>query len=114
VAEWLRQRGRPFLFSSAVTVPDTAATLAAIDLLEESTQLVDRLWENARTFQQEMRTWASIRARLKHHHPSDAGDVQLAREFSRRLFEEGVFAQAIGYPTVPRVSAHPRNAFRHA
>ncbi|MBI5350927.1 MAG: aminotransferase class I/II-fold pyridoxal phosphate-dependent enzyme, partial [Chloroflexi bacterium] len=44
--EWLRQRGRPFLFSSAMTVPDVAACLAAIDLLEESTELVDRLWAN--------------------------------------------------------------------
>jgi len=55
IIEWLRQRGRPFLFSSAVTVPDTAACLAAVDLLEESTELVDRLWSNARFFQEEMR-----------------------------------------------------------
>ena len=43
IVDWLRQRGRPFLFSSAMTVPDTAACLAAVDLLEESTDLVDRL-----------------------------------------------------------------------
>ena len=55
IIEWLRQRGRPFLFSSAVTVPDTAACLAAVDLLEESTDLVDRLWANARLFQAEMK-----------------------------------------------------------
>ena len=42
VVEWLRQRGRPFLFSSAMTVPDVAACLAALDLLEESTELVDQ------------------------------------------------------------------------
>ena len=54
VVEWLRQRGRPFLFSSAMTVPDVAACLAAVDLLEASTELVDRLWENARYFQAEM------------------------------------------------------------
>ena len=56
VVEWLRQRGRPFLFSSATTVPDTAACIAAIDLLEESTELVDRLWENTRYFKAEMKT----------------------------------------------------------
>jgi glycine C-acetyltransferase len=109
VAEWLRQRGRPFLFSSAVTVPDTAATLAAIDLLEESTQLVDRLWENARTFQQEMRTLGFDTGKTQTPiTPVMLGDVQLAREFSRRLFEEGVFAQAIGYPTVPQGKARIR------
>ena len=55
VVEWLRQRGCPFLFSSAMTAPDTAACLAALDILEESTELVDRLWENARYFKEEMR-----------------------------------------------------------
>ena len=55
VVEWLRQRGRPFLFSSAMTVPDAAACIASIDLLESSTELVDRLWENARYFKAEMK-----------------------------------------------------------
>ena len=55
VVEWLRQRGRPFLFSSAMTVPDAAACLAALDMLEESTELVDQLWENARYFKAEMK-----------------------------------------------------------
>ena len=43
IVEWLRQRGRPFLFSSAMTVPDVSACLAAVDLLEKSTELVERL-----------------------------------------------------------------------
>ena len=51
IVDWLRQRGRPFLFSSAMTVPDVAACLAAVDLLEASTELVDRLWENAELLQ---------------------------------------------------------------
>ncbi|MEK6575281.1 MAG: aminotransferase class I/II-fold pyridoxal phosphate-dependent enzyme, partial [Chloroflexota bacterium] len=55
LVEWLRQRGRPFLFSSAMTAPDVAACLAAVDLLEESTALVDRLWDNARYFKGEMK-----------------------------------------------------------
>ena len=49
IIEWLRQRGRPFLFSSAVTAPDAAACLAAIDLLEASTELVDKLWRTPAT-----------------------------------------------------------------
>jgi glycine C-acetyltransferase len=55
IIEWLRQRGRPFLFSSAVTAPDAAACLAAVDLLEESTELVDKLWANAKYFKAEMK-----------------------------------------------------------
>ena len=55
VVEWLRQRGRPFLFSSAMTVPDAAACLAAVDILEESTELVDKLWENICFFKAEMK-----------------------------------------------------------
>jgi len=109
VVEWLRQRGRPFLFSSAVTVPDVAATLAAVDLLEESTKLVDRLWENARYFKAEMKrlgfdTGASVTPIT----PIMLGEAPLAQQFSRELFEEGVFAMAIGFPTVPRGKARIR------
>jgi glycine C-acetyltransferase len=102
IIEWLRQRGRPFLFSSAVTVPDIAACIAAVDLLEESTDLVDRLWKNARYFQQEMRKLGFDTGLTQTPiTPVMLGDVQLAREFSRQLFEEGIFAMALGFPTVP-------------
>lgn len=109
IIEWLRQRGRPFLFSSAVTVPDTAACLAAVDLLEESTELVDRLWSNARLFQEEMRKLGFDTGLTQTPiTPVMLGDVQLAREFSRQLFEEGVFAMALGFPTVPLGKARIR------
>jgi glycine C-acetyltransferase len=109
IVEWLHQRARPFLFSSAMTVPDVAACLAAIDLLEESTDLVDRLWANARTFQGEMRglgfdtglTQTPIT-------PVMLGEAPLAQEFSRKLFEKGIFAMAIGYPTVAQGKARIR------
>ncbi|GAF91097.1 unnamed protein product, partial [marine sediment metagenome] len=55
IVDWLKQRGRPFLFSSAMTIPDVAACLASLNLLEESTELVDKLWENADYFKREMR-----------------------------------------------------------
>ncbi|MGB2895781.1 MAG: aminotransferase class I/II-fold pyridoxal phosphate-dependent enzyme, partial [Anaerolineales bacterium] len=55
IVDWLQQRGRPFLFSSAMTIPDVAACLASLNLLEESTALVDKLWENADYFKREMR-----------------------------------------------------------
>lgn len=102
IVEWLRQRGRPFLFSSATTVPDTAACLAAVDLLEESTELVDRLWDNARYFQAGMRDLGFDTGKTQTPiTPVMLGEAPLAQKFSQRLFEEGVFGTAIGYPTVP-------------
>ena len=102
IIEWLRQRGRPFLFSSAVTIPDVAACLASVDLLEESTELVDRLWANARFFQEELRKLGFDTGLTQTPiTPVMLGDVQLAREFSRRLFDEGIFAISLGFPTVP-------------
>ena len=102
IIEWLRQRGRPFLFSSAVTVPDTAACLAAVDLLEESTELVDRLWANARFFQAEMKKLGfNTGVTQTPITPVMLGDVQLARQFSRELLAEGIFAGSLGFPTVP-------------
>jgi glycine C-acetyltransferase len=109
VVEWLRQRGRPFLFSSAMTVPDVAACLAALDLLEESTELVDRLWENARYFKGEMRRLGfDTGLSSTPITPVMLGEAPLAQQFSRELFEAGVFAMAIGFPTVPRGKARLR------
>jgi glycine C-acetyltransferase len=109
VVEWLRQRGRPFLFSSAMTVPDVAACLAAVDLLEESTELVDRLWDNARYFKAEMqREGFDIGASQTPITPVILGDERLAQQFSKRLYEEGVFGTAITFPTVPRGMARIR------
>ncbi len=109
IIEWLRQRGRPFLFSSAVTVPDAAACLAALDLLEASTELVDRLWANANYFKTEMKglgfdTGVSATPIT----PVMLGEAQLAQQFSRALFENGVFAMAIGFPTVAKGKARIR------
>jgi len=109
VVDYLRQRARPFLFSNAVTATDTAACLAAVEVLSESTELVDRLWENTRYFKEEMKklgfdTGKSVTPIT----PVMLGEAKLAQEFSRRLFEEGVFAMAIGFPTVPRGKARIR------
>jgi glycine C-acetyltransferase len=109
VVEWLRQRGRPFLFSSAMTVPDAAACLAALDILEESTELVDRLWENTRYFKAEMRRLGfDIGQSVTPITPVMLGEAPLAQQFSRELFENGVFGMAIGFPTVPRGKARIR------
>jgi glycine C-acetyltransferase len=109
IVEWLRQRGRPFLFSSAVTVPDAAACLAALDLLENSTELVDRLWDNTRFFKAEMKTLGfNTGSSETPITPIMLGEAPLAQQFSRELFEEGVFAMSIGYPTVPQGKARIR------
>jgi glycine C-acetyltransferase len=109
VIDWLRQRGRPFLFSSAVTPADVAACIAAVDLLEESTTLVDRLWENGRYFKAEMKNLGfDTGASQTPITPIMLGEATLAQTFSKRLFEEGVFATAIGFPTVPRGKARIR------
>jgi glycine C-acetyltransferase len=109
IIDWLRQRGRPFMFSSAVTPPDTAACITAIDILEASTELVDKLWDNARYFKAEMKglgfdtgvSTTPITSVM-------LGESLLAQQFSGELFEAGIFAMALGYPTVPQGKARIR------
>ena len=109
IIDWLKQRGRPFLFSSAMTVPDAAACLAAVGLLEESTELVDRLWQNARTFKAGMSSLGfDIGKSETPSTPVMLGEAALAQQFSRELFEENVFAMPIGFPTVAKGAARIR------
>jgi glycine C-acetyltransferase len=88
---------------------DTAACLAAIDLLEESTELVDKLWDNTRYFKTEMQSLKfDIGDSVTPITPVMLGEAPLAQQFSRELFENGVFAMAIGFPTVPPGKARIR------
>lgn len=109
IIDWLRQRGRPFLFSSAVTPADAAACIAAVDVLEENTDLVDKLWDNARYFKSGMQ---ALGYNIGHSEtpitPVMLGEATLAQQVSRRLFEEGVFGTAIAFPTVPAGKARIR------
>ncbi|MDT8306273.1 MAG: glycine C-acetyltransferase [Anaerolineae bacterium] len=109
IVDWLRQRGRPFLFSSAMTVPDVAACIEAIDILTESTELVDKLWANADLFRRGMEEMGFDTGHSETPIvPVMLGEAPLAQQFSRRLFDLGVFAMAIGYPTVPEGKARIR------
>lgn len=109
IVDWLRQRGRPFLFSSAVTPADVAACIAAVDIMEESTELVDKLWRNGDNFKQGMKNLGfDIGVSQTPITPVMLGEAPLAQKFSQHLFEAGVFATAIGFPTVPRGKARIR------
>jgi glycine C-acetyltransferase len=109
IVDWLRQRARPFLFSSAMTVPDVAACIEAVEMLEGSEELVQRLWQNADFFKREMST---LGFDIGHSQtpivPVMLGEAPVAQAFSQALFERGVFAMAIGFPTVPRGKARIR------
>ncbi|HWP99350.1 MAG TPA: glycine C-acetyltransferase [Vicinamibacterales bacterium] len=107
--EFLHHRARPFLFSTSHPPAVTAACLAAIDVLLEEPQLIDRLWENTRFFKEGLRRLGfDTGASESPITPVIVGDGALAMKLSDRLFEEGVFAQGIAYPTVPRGKARVR------
>ena len=109
IIDWLKQRGRPFLFSSAMTPPDVAACIAAIDVLESSTEYVDSLWKNAAYFKAEMsKNGFDIGHSETPIIPVMLGEAPLAQKMSKDLFENGIFATPIGYPTVPKGKARIR------
>ena len=109
VIDYIRQRARPNLFSSALTPADTAACMAAVDYVDKHPELVDTLWQNAEYFKAGI---AALGLDTGHTQtpilPVMLGDVKLAKAFSARLFENGVFAMALGFPTVPQGQARIR------
>jgi glycine C-acetyltransferase len=109
IIEHLRQKGRPFLFSSALTPADVAACSAAVDILESSDDLVQKLWSNTHYFKRKMQN-AGFNTGTSQTPitPVLLGEAKTAQEFSSRLFEQNVFAMAIGYPTVPMGKARIR------
>jgi glycine C-acetyltransferase len=109
VVDYIRQKARPNLFSSALTPADTGACLAAVDYVEQHPELVDKLWDNAEYFKAGIADLGidtgSTQTPIV---PVMLGDVKLAKQFSARLFENNVFAMALGFPTVPRGQARIR------
>jgi len=88
---------------------DTAACLAAVDLLEASEALVEKLWANAAHFRGEMQRLGFDTGRSQTPIvPVMLGEAGLAKQFGRELFEAGVFAMAIGFPTVSKGLARIR------
>jgi glycine C-acetyltransferase len=109
IIDHLRQKARPFLFSSALTPADVAACCAAVDILASSDELVQKLWSNTRYFKTRMQA-AGFNTGVSETPitPILLGEAKVAQEFSRSLFDQGVFAMAIGFPTVPMGKARIR------
>jgi glycine C-acetyltransferase len=107
--EFLHHRARPFLFSTSHPPAVAATCLAAIDVLESEPQLIERLWENARFFKSGLQALGfDTGASESPITPVIVGDAALAMKLSDALFGDGVFAQGIGFPTVPKGKARVR------
>jgi glycine C-acetyltransferase len=104
--EFLYHRARPFLFSTSHPPAVAAACIAAIDVLLEEPEIMERLWDNTRFFKAGLER-VGFDTGISET-PVIAGDSAKANLLSDRLFAEGVFAQAIGYPTVARDKARVR------
>ncbi|MEN6608518.1 MAG: glycine C-acetyltransferase [Bryobacteraceae bacterium] len=107
--DYLYQRARPFLFSTSHPPAVAAACIAAFDLLEQEPERVETLWNNTRYFKEALSangfdTGASETPIT----PVMIGDAAKTYAFSRAIFDEGVFATGIGFPTVPRGKARIR------
>lgn len=108
--DWLKVRSRPFLFSTAVTPGDVAATTAALQMIIDSTELHDKLWENGDYLKAGLKELGfDIGASETPITPCIIGDEKLTQEFSKRLFEEGVYAKSIVFPTVQKGAGRVRN-----
>ena len=107
--EYLYHRARPFLFSTSHPPSVAASCIAAFEVLDEEPHLVERLWANTRFFKAGLQ---KLGFNTGHSEtpitPVIVGDAALAHQFSRELFEGGVFAQGIGYPTVAQGKARIR------
>ena len=107
--EYLYQRARPFLFSTSHPPSVAATCIAAFEVLEEEPQLIEQLWSNTEFFKEGLKRLGFNTGMSETPiTPVIVGDAALAHQFSRELFQAGVFAQGIGYPTVPQGKARIR------
>ncbi len=109
LVDLLIHRGRPFLFSTSHPPAVTAAAIEAVNIMESEPELIARLWQNARFFKEGLRSLGFDTGKSETPiTPVIIGEEHAAMEFSDRLFENGVFAQGIAFPTVPRGQARVR------
>ncbi|MGO1918376.1 MAG: glycine C-acetyltransferase [Alkalibacterium gilvum] len=108
--DWLKVRARPFLFSTSLTPGASAACMEAIDIMTNSTEEHDSLWENGRYLKDGLKNLGfDIGKSETPITPCILGDEKLTQTFSKRLTEEGVYAKSIVFPTVPRGTGRVRN-----
>lgn len=108
--DWLKVRSRPFLFSTSLTPADVTACTEALDLLMNSTELQDKMWENSAYLKEKLSGLGfDIGKSETPITPVIIGDEQATQNFSKRLYEEGVYAKSIVFPTVPRGTGRVRN-----
>ena len=108
--DWLKVRSRPFLFSTALPPGDVAAITRAVEIIMESTELHDKLWDNGDYLKNGLNELGfNIGASETPITPCIIGDELLTQQFSKRLSEEGVYAKAIVFPTVPKGTGRVRN-----
>lgn len=107
--DFYKQKARQFLFSNALTIPDTAAVLEGVKILEQSDELVQKLWNNTKYVKEEFKKLGfDIGSSSTPITPVMLGDESLAREFSAKLFELDVFATPIVFPMVAKGKARIR------
>ncbi|MGQ9916368.1 MAG: glycine C-acetyltransferase [Bryobacteraceae bacterium] len=107
--EYLYHRARPFLFSTSHPPAVTAACMAAFELLEQEPERIERLWDNTRYYKEALRAEGfDTGASETPITPILVGEAAVAHRLSAELFEEGLWATGIGYPTVPRGKARVR------
>ncbi|MBM7600751.1 glycine C-acetyltransferase [Virgibacillus halotolerans] len=108
--DWLKVRSRPFLFSTAVSPADAKASTRAVELLMESTALNEKLWKNGNYLKEGLKHIGfDIGKSETPITPCIIGDENQSQKFSKRLYEEGVYAKAIVFPTVPKGTGRVRN-----
>jgi glycine C-acetyltransferase len=109
VRDYLIHKGRPFLFSSSHPPAVVAACIAALDVLENEPALIEKLWENTRYFKGKLRDLGFDLGRSETPiTPVMCGEAPAAMQLSDLLMERDIFAQGIGFPTVPRGQARVR------
>jgi glycine C-acetyltransferase len=107
--DFLYHRARPFLFSTSHPPAIAAACLAAFDVLEQEPERIDQLWANTRYFKDGLKEAGFDTGRSETPiTPVMVGEAAQAHEFSRALFDDGVLAVGIGFPTVPEGKARVR------
>ncbi|EMB30131.1 putative 8-amino-7-oxononanoate synthase/2-amino-3-ketobutyrate coenzyme A ligase [Treponema denticola MYR-T] len=107
--DWLKNRGRPFLFSTGLPPAAVGAAIEAVKMLMESTEYTDKLWANAKHFKQGL---GKLGYNIGHSEtpitPIIIGDEAKTLEFSKKLFENGLFSGPIVFPTVPKGTGRVR------